>query len=222
MPATQRVEINAPNFQRAVFGIRGNANLVIHNFSQKAKQQIKTSQEKGSQSKKGVKKEPKDFLQDYKDACHVSTEGWYGIPAPAFRAGMVSACRLAGFAMTLAKLGIFVVADGFEVETGKPLVKITKGEPKYFESEVRLKPSGVCDLRARPRWDPGWEAMPIIEFDADMFSLKDITNLMMRVGKQVGLCEGRPDSKQSVGQGWGTFDLIGEPVKEKRVKKGDN
>jgi hypothetical protein len=30
----------------------------------------------------------------------------------------------------------------------------------------------------------------------------------MRVGIQVGICEGRPDSKNSAGMGWGTFKLV--------------
>lgn len=216
MPTTQRIEIDAPNFQRAVFGIRGSSNLVINNFSQKAKQQIKDQQEKGSTAKRGARV-AKDFKADYEAAKHVSTEEWCGIPAPAFRDAMISACRIVGFPMTQGKLGVFVVADGFEKDTGKPLVKITKGEPQYFEAEVRL-PNGSCDLRARPRWAPGWEAQVTIEYDAGMMSLKDITNLMMRVGKQVGLCEGRNDSKKSCGQGWGAFELLGEPTKEK-VKK---
>jgi len=29
----------------------------------------------------------------------------------------------------------------------------------------------------------------------------------MRVGQQVGICEGRPDSKNSAGMGWGLFTL---------------
>jgi hypothetical protein len=40
-----------------------------------------------------------------------------------------------------------------------------------------------------------------------MFSLDDISNLLMRVGLQVGLGEGRPDSKKSAGMGWGTFEI---------------
>jgi hypothetical protein len=28
-----------------------------------------------------------------------------------------------------------------------------------------------------------------------------------RVGQQVGICEGRPDSKNSAGMGWGLFDI---------------
>ena len=66
--------------------------------------------------------------------------------------------------------------------------------------------TGVCDIRIRPMWDE-WNAVVRIRFDADIFSLTDVTNLLMRVGEQVGLCEGRPDSKQSAGMGWGLFKI---------------
>jgi hypothetical protein len=219
MVVSTRIEIDAPNIQILSMLIRGSANLVMCKFSEKAKHEIEARQKAGSTAKRGIRT-AKDFHADYEAAKHIAEEGWCGIPAPAFRAAMISACRLVGFPMTQAKLGVFVVADGYENDTGNPLVKITKGEPQYFLSEVRL-PNGTCDLRARPRWAPGWEALVTIEYDADMMSLKDITNLMMRVGKQVGLCEGRPDSKKSCGQGWGLFDLVGEPAKNKKSKKGE-
>ena len=66
--------------------------------------------------------------------------------------------------------------------------------------------TGVVDIRSRPMWDE-WEADVRIRFDADQFSLTDITNLLSRVGAQVGIGEGRPDSKSSAGMGWGMFRL---------------
>src|SRR5690606_38654734 len=113
----------------------------------------------------------------------ISRKGWVGIPAASFRAAMVSACRTVGFKMTHAKLGFMVVADGFTADEGVPLVQFTKGEPHYFEQAVRNE-SGVADIRARPMWDEGWEAVIRIRFDADMFSLSDIANLLHRAGEQ--------------------------------------
>ena len=108
--------------------------------------------------------------------------------------------------MTLAKLAVSVIADGFDQVDGVPLVRITKGTPEYTEMPVRNE-TGVIDLRARPMWRPGWEAVVRIQFDEDQFSTEDVSNLMLRVGLQVGICEGRPDSKKSAGMGWGLFDL---------------
>jgi hypothetical protein len=223
MPVSQKVEISAPNIQTVLFHITGTAPMVWCKFSEKAMRQIHETQEGGTAAKNSKKKrEPKNFQEDYQQARHLSKEGWDGIPAGAFRAAMISACRMSGFAMTRAKLAVFVKADGYEETDGIPLVKITAGKPHYFESYVRLD-MGSCDLRARPMWDPGWQAVVTVEYDADQMTLNDVTNLMMRVGRQVGIGEGRPDSKKSCGQGWGLFDLQAEEKKErkKRVKPED-
>jgi hypothetical protein len=202
----REVVISPPKLRTAEFLIVGTAPYVQQAFSQKAREQIKGIQEAGSQRRKGKKREAKDFQECYEQSKHLSKEGWCGLPAGAFRAAMVSACRLVGFKMTLAKLSIFVEADGYDKVDGTPLIKITKGEPHYSEHPVRLK-GDVVDLRARPMWDPGWEAVVRITFDEDQFSLQDVANLMHRVGRQVGLGEGRPDSRSSVGMGWGLFEI---------------
>ena len=201
-----QVFVTAPKFAVARIEITGTAPYVQHKFSEKARRAMKTTQELGQAGKKGKKKSPRDFKADYEAAKHVSTDGWCGIPAPAFRNAIISACKMVGFAMTRAKLSVFIEADGFDVDDGTPLVKITKGKPEYLESMVRLA-TGVCSIAARPMWKPGWKALIRIRYDTEQFSLEDVTNLMLRVGMQVGVGEGRPDSKKSAGLGWGLFDL---------------
>lgn len=203
------IAIPAPNFKTAAFRVRGIAPYVQNKFSQKSRNQMKEKQEAGHAGKKGSKKDAKNFIEAYEMAIHRTVDGWCGIPAPAVRAAMISACRTVGFKMTLAKLSVFVEADGFDSDDQTPLIKITKGEPEYFESTVRLS-TGVADIRPRPMWRPGWEAVIKIRFDADQFTLTDVTNLLMRVGLQVGIGEGRPDSKMSTGMGWGMFEVLGE------------
>lgn len=206
---TKEVTISAPNFQTAEFLIRGIAPYVQNKFSNKAKEIMKGTQEAGSTGKKGSKREPKNFQEAYEQSLHQSADGWYGMPAPAFRAAMISACRTVGFRMTLAKLSVFIEADGFDEDDATPLVKILKGEPEYFESLVRVA-NGAPDIRPRGKWQPGWEARIRIRFDADQFTLIDVSNLLMRVGLQVGIGEGRPDSKMSTGMGWGMFEVVNE------------
>ena len=205
----KEITIAPPKIKIAEFGIRGVAPYVQNKFSQKAREQMHAKQAAGSTAKKGAKREAKDFQAAYEGAMHKTAEGWCGIPAPAFRNAMISACRVVGFQMTRAKLALFVVPDGFDVEDGTPLVRITKGEPIYTELAVKNE-TGVCDLRPRPMWREGWEAVVRIKYDADMFTLPDVANLLMRAGTQVGIGEGRPDSRKSCGIGWGIFDLIGE------------
>lgn len=208
------VVIKAPNFQTVQILIEGTSPLVQNRFSEKAQQQIRETQEAGSTGKKKKAREPKDFQAAYRNAMHVSTLGWHGIPCAAFRRGMVAACRTVGYAMSVAKLAIFVEADGFGVD-GIPLVKIIKGEPEYFESPVRIK-SGI-DMRARPMFQPGWRAQVRVKFDADLFTMQDVLNLMHRLGLQVGIGEGRYDATEAdgVGLGWGQFQILNDGGSEK-------
>lgn len=200
--ATEKVSISPPNFGRVIFQIVGTAPYVQNKFSQKARDQMRQTQEKGSRSGKGDPKKAKNFQESYEQAIHTADDGWHGIPAPAFRNAMISACRIVGFKMTHAKLSVFVEPDGFDVDDGTPLVRIY-GEPEIHEGMVRLA-TGVADVRWRPMWRE-WHAFVKVTFDADQFSLTDVSNLLQRAGMQVGIGEGRPDSKQSAGMGWGTF-----------------
>jgi hypothetical protein len=205
--APVEVVIKAPNIQTAEFRIKGTAPLVIHKFSTKAREQIMATQAKGDQAKTRKKREAKDFEAVYNEARHLSREGWDGVPANAFRAAMVSACRTAGFVMSRAKLAFFIEADGYDKDEGTPLIKI-EGKPRKHEGYAR-NDNGSVDIRVRPMWEQ-WGARVRIRFDADMLSVTDISNLLMRAGLQVGICEGRPDSKNSTGCGWGTFEVEGK------------
>lgn len=200
--------IKAPNMKKLEVTIRGTAPYVGNKFSGEARAMMRDQQEKGSVAKKGKKRDPKDFEKLRKEATHFLPDGSCGIPATAFRQALISACRLVGFKMTFAKLSLFVEADGFDVDDKCPLVRFTKGEPTHFEAYVRNQ-SGVADIRARPLWEPGWEAMLRIRYDADQFDEADVRALLRRVGEQVGVGTGRPDSKESAGQGWGTFEIVG-------------
>lgn len=206
-PPDRKVVIEAPKFEQASIRIRGIAPYVQHKFSQKSVNTMIETQKMGQQAKKGRKRDPKDFRAAYEGAMHVSREGWCGIPAAAFRNGMISACRTVGFKMTIAKLSVFVEADCFDRESGDGLVKITKGKPHEHFATAR-NDNGSTDVRCRPMWDEGWEAIVRIRWDAEQFSATDIVNLFARVGLQVGVGEGRPDSKKSAGLGWGMFEVI--------------
>lgn len=202
---TTTVAIKPANIQHAVFTIEGTAPYVQARFSAKAMQAMKTKHEAGSAGKKNNAKAARDFDDDYQQAFHRSTEGWDGMPASAFRCAMISACRLVGFKMTIAKLSVFVEADGFDRVDGIPLIKFT-GTPERTEMFVRNQ-TGVADIRVRPMWRE-WSAQVRMSYDADQFTLSDVSNLLTRVGLQVGIGEGRPDSKSSAGLGWGTFRVV--------------
>lgn len=207
MTDTKAVTIPPPNFQTAEFTIIGTAPYVQHRFYKKA--EIMLAQQAGAASKNKRKKSPRDFAKDYEQSMHRMEDGTVGIPAPAFRAALISACRVAGFVMTKAKLTVFVEADGFCAEDGTPLIKIN-GKPEMHTAMVKNQ-TGVVDVRARAMFRR-WSAKVRIRWDDDQFAIEDVMNLFTRAGAQVGIGEGRPDSKKSgsAGMGWGLFRVANE------------
>lgn len=204
--ATGTVLVSAPKFETASFTVVGTAPYMQCRFSEKQKAAIRENMTRtGSKSNK---KEPRHFDQEYKQAQYFSTEGWNGIPASAFRNAMIRACSIVGFQMTQAKMSVFINPDGFDREDATPLVKIQSEDgPEPIEMAVRLSGPGMKpDLRVRPIWRK-WSANVVVTFDADQFSVTDVSNLLLRAGLQVGIGEGRPSSKMSNGLGFGTFKL---------------
>jgi hypothetical protein len=203
---THTVQISPPKIERATFEIIGTAPLVIHRFSAKAKNGMLDKIREGSTS--GSKKRkftPTDTDDTYNEARYVSADGWDGFNCASIRCALISACRLVGFKMTLAKMSVFVEADGRDkTEPEFGLIRIY-GKPRKLEAVARVE-TGQAYICVRPIYDE-WSAKVRIRYDAEQFTLQDVSNLLARVGAQVGIGEGRPDSKNSAGMGWGTFEL---------------
>jgi hypothetical protein len=199
------VTIRAPNFGRAVFVIEGIAPLVIHRFSAKVKEQMKQKMETGKAAGSKKNREAKDTDDIYQEARYVSSDGWDGFHAGAIRNAMISACRLVGYKMTLAKMSIFVEADGWDCKEPQiPLIRIY-GKSVKQEDIARVE-TGQPYVAVRAAFHK-WSAKINLRWDGDQFTAEDIANLLSRVGLQVGIGEGRPDSKNSAGMGWGLFEV---------------
>lgn len=201
-PGPAQVIIEPLDFRVAQFRLRGTSPLVINRFSAKAIQQMMETQAAGGAAKARKRRDPKDFEGLYEDAKHVSIEGWEGIHAAAFRCALISACRSCGVVMTRMKQAVFVRHQGLDRVDSCPLVRI------HGEAERNISPTrnatGVIDLRSRPMYRD-WAVDLELEYDGGMIDLSSVANLLVRAGRQVGVGEGRWDSKQSAGVGWGTF-----------------
>ena len=202
-PRRETVVISEPNIQRTSFVLRGTSPLVINHFGKRKQGEVLRAMTDPDRSRSKKSRKPKDLEADFEDACYVSDEGWYGLNASSIRNACISACRVAGFQMTRAKLSIFVEHEGLDKDHATPLLQIHGPDPRIFVTNVRNE-SGVIDIRARPMWTT-WELRPVIKFDADQFKLQDIANLLLRAGEQVGIGEGRHDSRKSGGIGYGCF-----------------
>ena len=208
MKKTETVESNVvitpPNFGVLEVLVKGTAPLVIERFSKKA--EIMEKMQQGAQAKSKKVRNARDYEKEAEEAKYKHQDGWEGFNAASIRAGMISACRLVGFKMTLAKLSVFVEADGFDYVDGLPIVRIY-GNSTVFTAHTR-NATGVVDVRSRPQYRD-WASKIRIKFDQTQFSASDVINLISRVGLQVGIGAGRPDSKSSGGCGWGTFEVVG-------------
>lgn len=208
----ENVVITAPKFGITEFIIEGIAPLVVERFSKKVDLMMKMAE--GGSAKNKKTRDARDYDKEAEDARYRSPEGWEGMNAAAFRAAMISACRLVGFKMTLAKLSAFIEADGFDRNDGVPLVRVY-GESTTYTAHTR-NATGVVDIRSRPMYRQ-WAAKLRVRYDTDQFKMVDVLNLVARCGLQVGIGAGRPDSKASAGCGFGLFGVV-PSSREEEVK----
>lgn len=204
--SSREVTIKAPNFQNAIFTIKGTAPLVIKRFSEK--QPLIDSYVAGGKKKDAKKVHaPKDLDEVFNKSRYISPEGWDGFNASSIRCATIRACSLVDYKMVLAKMSIFVKEDGWDaIEPQIPLVRIYGKAIRQDDAAVNPNTGTRCvTTRAAYR---DWRAEVNIRWDGDQFSLQDVTNLIMRAGVQVGIGEGRPFSKNSAGMGWGTFEIV--------------
>ena len=87
--------ISAPKFGTVTFLIEGTAPLVVERFSKKAELMAKMAEGQSAKNKKN--RDARDYDKEAEDARYRAADGWEGMNAAAFRAAMISACRLVGF-----------------------------------------------------------------------------------------------------------------------------
>lgn len=206
---TGSLVIPRPHFPMLDFPIIGTAPYVQQAMSEKTKRALAeqyATQEGPARKKTRVKR---NYDEDMANACHRSEEGWYGIPAPAFRAACIDVMRMTNYKMTNAKMSIFCRGNGWDAaDPGTSLVRLIAPPPRQRQDAMRNTGGGV-DIRIRPEWRY-WMAVVTLRWDGGQFDAQDVLNLLTRAGEQVGIGEGRPFSKDSYGQGWGTFEVLTE------------
>lgn len=201
-----KVHITPLNEEDVTFLITGTCPYVQLKFSAKSREKLAADMQAGERAKLHKRKEPRDFKQDYENAVHrMHPNGEFGIPAMAIKGAMVSAAKLCGLPMTRAKILFNVVEDGYDMESGDPLVRII-GEPQEYLAHVR-NATGVVDLRMRALFK-NWSAKVTIRYDRSCMGSEDVYHLLYRAGAQVGIGEGRPDSRKSCGLGMGKFNTV--------------
>lgn len=190
------VEVKPVQLETVDIPIVGVTELIMHNWSQKARQMMLDKQMGKAQSKKA----PKDPQEDFEGSMYRLDDGRYGFPATGFKAAIVGACRLYdGLAMTRIKQAVYV--EGERNIEGQQLVVI-EGEPRMREDMVRLE-TGVADVRHRAGF-PEWRATLRVTYVANMLTLEQLVNLVNAAGLG-GVGDWRPSAPKSATGNFGRF-----------------
>ena len=200
MATTGRIQLQRIERQIVTVPIVGVTPLIQHKFSEKAKNMMREKQMGGTVR---AKKEAKNPEEEALQATYWIEEGkTAGIPAVAFKAAIVRACKaFDGLAMTDARTLFYVhgvpVADDV-------LVPIENAEMTMREDTPRVG-MGVADLRYRNQFWP-WAATLRIEYPPTQIDHTSVLALVEEAGHG-GIGEWRPSSPKSNTGIYGQFRI---------------
>lgn len=188
--------------------IRGITPLVIRAWDQKTMQQLGDKQ-KGVKTPRGRKAE--DPNETFNNARYISTDGWDGIPASAFKAALVDAVSCLDlpkteFSMTLAKKTFFIASEGVCRVSGRDLVRIHGKKPEVY-SLMQPTSGGGPYMSYRPMYRD-WECTLRIQYNGARIDGQGVLNLVANAGHFVGVGEHRPSAKESKTGTFGRFEIV--------------
>jgi hypothetical protein len=160
--------------------------LIVHAWSEKAKQEMRTKQGKGATRAREAKVPENDF----NGARYIDAQGRDCVPALAFKNAAVEAGVLAGVFKTTLRKAFFVNADMVPI--------ICPEGPKMREDMVRVG-MGTADLRYRPMYEK-WSCKVPVEFNPRIISAEQLMNLFDNAGYSIGICEWRPERDGQFGR----------------------
>ena len=199
------ITIPVINEQSITVKIVGETPLVVHNWSQKAKQQMLDVMMQKAKSKKHDAKNPvEDFIESLYWLDHKPTEfteeafiealengARFGFPSTGFKAAAVSAGYRAGLTKDkVSTNGMFHIKGDMVEIIGTPIMR---------EDMVRVS-NGAPDIRYRGMF-PEWEAMLELTYNANVISAEQLVNLVNYGGYACGIGERRPEK----GGDWGRY-----------------
>ena len=189
-PKEVQIKIPAPNIQMLTTVIVGTAVLICHQWSEKAKKQIKEKQ--GGEKKKV--REIRNPEEEYKASYYKDSENRIAFPALCIKQAMVNAARnIEGVTMTVLRGAIFVKGDI------DGLIPVDYKSERMREDMVRLGGfSNPADIRYRGELSD-WSMKIVIEHNADVISAPMVLNLLNTAGFACGLGEWRPEKNGDKG-----------------------
>lgn len=170
--------------------LKGVSPLIMHKWSEKAKQIMLDTQ----QGKKAPK-EHRNPQTDYEATIYHTENGDYGFPAIAFKAAMVRAGKLLNIKMVDARQLISI--SGVPSDDGVYDLAVISGEPRMREDMCRVGMG--TDLRYRAEF-VDWATIVNVSFYDNLIDLSSIINLLQFAGDSVGIGEWRPEKDGDKGR----------------------
>lgn len=217
--APQSLAITIPkiDYRTMQITVVGKSPLIVHAWSAKAIRMMLDKQ-MGISSAGREKKNP---LNDFRDSLYLlPNNAGYGIPAPAFKACIVSGANDVSMKMTECKRAIHVCSYTVPLQC-PPLAKEhwTDWDHKHAkelkvehqrgcsmrQDLVRLE-SGVADIRFRGCF-PVWKCQLEVEYNARVLTAEQVVNLFQSGGLACGVGEWRPSSPVSRSGEFGRFTV---------------
>ncbi len=165
--------------------IVGDAPLISHAWSAKAKKMMLDKQMKRAKPARDAK----DPKQDYYDSLYrLPDSGGYGFPAVAFKSAAVDACSHVDGITKVAARGAFHIVGDLVALDGKPSLR---------EDMVRIG-MGTADIRYRAEFKK-WAATINVRLNERVLSVEQLVNLFDTAGFAIGVGDWRPEKNGSFG-----------------------
>ncbi len=191
---TVETTLKRMDIQHAQIYVAGDSQLVMHQWSEKAKEMMRAKQQKKATSAKATR----DPQADFESTIYRMPDGSpspYGFPSVAFKSTIVGAARWSdGLKMTELR-GSLHIEDEMTPIFGEPVMR---------EDMVRVG-MGTADLRYRASFFP-WLARLTVAFNSAAISLEQVVYLLNIGGFGIGVGEFRPEKDGS----WGRFHVATE------------
>lgn len=206
---TEPITLTRLRDARVRIDIEGVTPVIPHKWSEKAKRMMPgwapmdgTAADETTTKGPKAKKQPRNPTEEAEACVYRLPDGRPGLPATAFKAAMVSACRFFDKpSMTEAKLLLFVEGVGPD-----QLVPI-EGTPILREDTPR-NANGGADLRYRYAFYP-WKATVAVRFLPTSTTEQTVVALL-DAGGRCGVGDWRPSAPKSTTGTFGQFRVVGE------------
>lgn len=187
MAASTEIKIDRIATQRILVPIIGTSPLIMHKFSQKAKQQMLDAM----QGKKNLK-ENKNPEKDYLESMYHLADGRVGFPTLGFKAATVGGARLyKKNALPMTQVRQFLRFDGELSDDGNTILTPIEGTPVMREDYVTVGMAGR-DLRYRAQFTD-WSAVLDVTYVPTALDENSVVSLIEAGGLSVGVGEWRPE-----------------------------